>query len=355
MIAEELRGHIERVGLTVTAVVRSGEDAIARAEDTFPDLVLMDVQLKGRVDGFAAASAIRERFDIPVIYLTALSDDGTVERAEQTSPLGYLLKPVAEKELQIAVKMALQYHGLRHQQGSLDLPQQMESVGAAAGASRRGFVPSRHSPSPSRRGTEATPLSLANPPPARLAIQEQLSKILSSQTLAHSKRLVRFLSFVVEKELRKEGTQLNEYLIGIEVYERSSSFDPQIDTIVRTEARRLRSKLKQYYESEGINDSILIEVPKGSYAPTFRERERGVLDKKPGQLISHYRLLEKLGEGGMGTVYLAEDTRLSRRVALKFIHDSRLKETHAKERLFREARAAAAIDHPNVAGCLRSR
>ncbi len=117
----------------------------------------MDVQLKGRVDGIAAASAIRERFDIPVIYLTALSDDVTVERAEQTSPLGYLLKPVAEKELQIAVKMALQYHGLQlHQQGSLDLPQQVESVGAAAGASRQGFIPSRHSPSPSRRGTEAS-------------------------------------------------------------------------------------------------------------------------------------------------------------------------------------------------------
>jgi serine/threonine protein kinase len=138
-------------------------------------------------------------------------------------------------------------------------------------------------------------------------------------------------------------------LLGIEVYQRASSFDPQIDTIVRTEARRLRSKLKQYYESEGINDPILIEVPKGSYAPTFRKRERSVLDKKPGQLISQYRLLEKLGEGSMGMVYLAEDTRLCRRVALKFIHPDRLKEKHAKERLFREARAAAAIDHPNVA------
>jgi serine/threonine protein kinase len=181
------------------------------------------------------------------------------------------------------------------------------------------------------------------------AIQEQLQKILSSETLVHSKRLVRFLTLVVEKGLNGEGGQLNEYLIGVEVYQRPASFDPQIDTIVRTEARRLRSKLKQYYQTDGINDPILIEIPKGSYAPAFRERERGVLDKSPGQFISHYRLLEKLGEGGMGTIYLAEDTKLGRQVALKFIHNSRLKEELAKERFFREARAAAAIDHPNVA------
>ena len=181
------------------------------------------------------------------------------------------------------------------------------------------------------------------------AIQEQLQKILSSETLVHSKRLVRFLTLVVEKGLNGEGGQLNEYLIGVEVYQRPASFDPQIDTIVRTEARRLRSKLRRYYEAEGVHDPILIEIPKGSYAPAFRQRERGVLDKSPGQFISHYRLLEKLGEGGMGTIYLAEDTKLGRQVALKFIHNSRLKEELAKERFFREARAAAAIDHPNVA------
>ena len=72
LIAEELRDRMERMGLTVTAVVRSGEDAIARTEETLPDLVLMDIQLKGRMDGIAAALGIRERFDIPVVYLTAL-------------------------------------------------------------------------------------------------------------------------------------------------------------------------------------------------------------------------------------------------------------------------------------------
>src|SRR6266436_778695 len=111
------------------------------------------------------------------------------------------------------------------------------------------------------------------------AIQKQLDKILSSKTLVHSKRLIRFLSFVVDKGLKGEGGQLNEYLIGVEVYQRPSSFDPQIDTIVRTEARRLRSKLHQYYETEGIYAPIFIEIPKGSYVPTFRERERGILDK----------------------------------------------------------------------------
>jgi CheY-like chemotaxis protein len=129
LIAEELRERTERMGLTVTDVVRSGEEAIARAAETLPDLVLMDIQLKGRVDGTAAASAIRECFDIPVIYLTALSDDVTVERAEKTFPLGYLLKPVTEKALQIAVKTALRYHGMQlHQQQESDLPQQAEAV-----------------------------------------------------------------------------------------------------------------------------------------------------------------------------------------------------------------------------------
>ena len=111
----------------------------------------------------------------------------------------------------------------------------------------------------------------------------------------------------------------------------------------------MRSKLRQYYDTDGAYDPILIEVPKGAYAAVFQERERGILERKVGQLVSRYRLLEKLGEGGMGAVYLAEDMQLGRQVALKFIGEALLKERNSRNRLVREAKAAAAIDHPNVA------
>ena len=170
---------------------------------------------------------------------------------------------------------------------------------------------------------------------------------MASRTFSQSRKLVRFLNFLVEKALQGQAEQVNEYLIGAEVYERPASFDPQIDTIVRTEARRLRAKLRQYADGEGSYDSIVIDVPKG-YVPVFRERDRGVLEKKVGQLVSRYRLSEKLGEGGMGAVYRAEDTVLGRAVALKFLSGSVLRDKERRARLVREARAAAAIDHPNV-------
>jgi hypothetical protein len=87
--------------------------------------------------------------------------------------------------------------------------------------------------------------------------------------------LRRFLHFTVEQELKGEGDKLKEYQIGVEVFDRKESYDPRIDPIVRVEASRLRSKLKEYYSNEGREDPVLIEFPKGSYVPVFGERQAG--------------------------------------------------------------------------------
>jgi TolB-like protein len=109
-------------------------------------------------------------------------------------------------------------------------------------------------------------------PPAE-AVQAQLAKILESQAFANSERLSRFLRFTVEQTLRGRGDQIKEYLLGLEVFDRKQTYDPRTDPIVRVEAGRLRSKLSQYYDTEGRNDPLVIEYRKGSYVPAFQKRD----------------------------------------------------------------------------------
>ena len=105
------------------------------------------------------------------------------------------------------------------------------------------------------------------------SIRTQLRKILSSRTFVRSERLARFLSFTVEQTLAGRGEQLKEFVIGVEVFDKDEKYDPRMDPIVRVEARRLREKLRKYYETEGLADPIQIEFPTGSYAPVVQTRD----------------------------------------------------------------------------------
>ena len=87
-------------------------------------------------------------------------------------------------------------------------------------------------------------------------------------------RLVQLLLFVVDSTLKGESMHLKETTIGVAVFNRSPDYDPKVDTIVRSQAWRLRSKLRKYYSSEGANDPIVIEVPVGHYVPVFHYREK---------------------------------------------------------------------------------
>ena len=106
----ELRDRLQRLGYAVSGVASYGEEAIEKAGEMRPDLVLMDIRLKGDTDGIEAAEEIIARFDIPVVYLTALADENTLQRAELTKHYGYVGKPFDESELQVAIETALNRH-----------------------------------------------------------------------------------------------------------------------------------------------------------------------------------------------------------------------------------------------------
>jgi TolB-like protein len=128
------------------------------------------------------------------------------------------------------------------------------------------------------RGPAVEPVSTVHPVSAgsveasEAAIRQQLDRMLRSRIFIQSERLSRFLRFIVEQTLAGNGHLLKEYLIGSEVYDRKPPYHPSQDSIVRTEARRLRGKLKEYYEDEGKDDSVYVYLRPGSYIPVFHSR-----------------------------------------------------------------------------------
>ena len=98
---------------------------------------------------------------------------------------------------------------------------------------------------------------------------DQLERVLQSQTLAASESLRGMLQYVVLKAIKDQATHLKEYTIATEVFGRSGDFDARTDSVVRVQAKRLRAKLQEYYETEGKSDKVLIDIPKGHYSVTF--------------------------------------------------------------------------------------
>jgi Tol biopolymer transport system component len=108
--------------------------------------------------------------------------------------------------------------------------------------------------------------------PSDTAIRTELTKILSSASFASSPRMNRFLKYVVETTLEGKGALIKEYVIALEVFDKSDAYDPREDSTVRTEASKLRARLSRYYENEGQEDPVIISVPKGGYVPAFQGR-----------------------------------------------------------------------------------
>jgi PAS domain S-box-containing protein len=110
IVAEDVNHILQRLGYPVVGKVSTGEDALLTAEQTRPDLVLMDIMLEGDLDGIDTAAQLKNRLRIPVVYLTAYAEDSTLQRAKITEPFGFLVKPFEERELHSTIEMALYRH-----------------------------------------------------------------------------------------------------------------------------------------------------------------------------------------------------------------------------------------------------
>ncbi|MBU4534413.1 MAG: response regulator [Euryarchaeota archaeon] len=110
LVAQDIKSILEDLGYVVPAIISSAEEALEKIEQNCPDSVLMDIMLEGEMDGIEAAHVIGDRFDIPVVYLTAYSNGDVLKRAKKTEPYGYILKPFQEQDLKVNIELALYKH-----------------------------------------------------------------------------------------------------------------------------------------------------------------------------------------------------------------------------------------------------
>lgn len=110
IVAKDIQQSLIKLGYNVIGTASTGEKAIALAEEFIPDIVLMDIMLKGGMNGIDTAAQIREKMAIPVIFLTAYADEGTLAKAKVTEPYGYIIKPFKEIDLHTSIEMALYKH-----------------------------------------------------------------------------------------------------------------------------------------------------------------------------------------------------------------------------------------------------
>lgn len=254
--ARELQRTLARLGYDdACAIAASCDEALARAAERRPDVVLMDVHLERRTDGIEAARQLQERFGTSVVYLAAHADDSTLERAMQTRPSGYLVKPVTPAQLKAALEIAL-----------VRRPADPE---AASGSTPPRGVPA-----------VAAPPRPGRAPGPRL-VRRQVERILASGDFDASPRSKDFLRFIVEETLAGRGEEVTQTAIATRVFHRRDDFDATVDPIVRIQAGRLRRSLERYYLLAGKDDPLRIELPRGTYIPTFSANDEARPAREP--------------------------------------------------------------------------
>jgi signal transduction histidine kinase len=188
IVAFNLQLRLEQLGYDVPAVAASGQESLDLIDELLPDLVLMDIRIQGPMDGIEVASRLRQTHPVPVIYLTAYAEDATLERARQTRPYGYLLKPFSERELHATIQMAFERHKLE-----LELVDKQQLLQQALDAASMGVIELDIATRAITSSTRTNEL-LRWPDRQNLTVQDLLSSIESDDRRAIEAKLEESLS-----------------------------------------------------------------------------------------------------------------------------------------------------------------
>jgi PAS domain S-box-containing protein len=194
IVAADLAGKLRQLGYEVAGIAAKGEEAIVLADSLRPDLVLMDIQLEGHTDGIEAAEAISSQLDLPIIYLTAHSDAGTLARAKLSGPFGFILKPFEERELATNIEMALYKHQadrqLREQRDQLsERTMELQTANETLRASRTAALNLMDDAIAARERAEKLSVELSDEIAERKRVEEKLrmseQRLVRAQEIAH--------------------------------------------------------------------------------------------------------------------------------------------------------------------------
>jgi PAS domain S-box-containing protein/putative nucleotidyltransferase with HDIG domain len=219
IVARDIRNMLVGLGYDVTGVVAGAKAAVQKAQETVPDIVLMDVMLQGEITGVEAAEQIYTKFNIPVVYLTAYADSTTVQKAKKTEPFGYIIKPFEERELQTTIEIALYKYKMQ-----MDLKERERWLSTILKSIGDGVIATNKIGS----------ITFMNPLAENLTgwkLNQALDKTLSDVFQVMNQKPGKMQSISVKKILKGEGSALSDEAVLVSKNGEKTPIDPRLEPI----------------------------------------------------------------------------------------------------------------------------
>jgi PAS domain S-box-containing protein/putative nucleotidyltransferase with HDIG domain len=219
IVARDIRNMLVGLGYDVTGVVAGAKAAVQKAQETMPDIVLMDVMLQGKITGVEAAEQIYTKFNIPVVYLTAYADSTTVQQAKKTEPFGYIIKPFEERELQTTIEIALYKYKMQ-----MDLKERERWLSTILKSIGDGVIATN------KMGA----ITFMNPLAENLTgwkLNKALDKTLSDVFMVMNQKPGKMHRISVKKILKGEGFALSDEAVLVSKKGGKTPIDPRLEPI----------------------------------------------------------------------------------------------------------------------------